>query len=107
MTKIIKPIHTRHVRASGRCVRIDHRSVPLPASIISPTMIGQPIMTAILAVPLLGEIPTILQFSGGRLPWQEFIWSTWHITGQNRFQTSYKKACNQGTDFIYLLRITI
>jgi drug/metabolite transporter (DMT)-like permease len=37
----------------------------LPASIVSPTMIGQPIMTAILAVPLLGEIPTFLQFIGG------------------------------------------
>ena len=37
----------------------------LPASIVSPTMIGQPIMTAILAIPLLGEIPTLLQFIGG------------------------------------------
>ena len=37
----------------------------LPASIVSPTMIGQPIMTAILAVPLLGEIPTFMQFVGG------------------------------------------
>ena len=37
----------------------------LPASIVSPTMIGQPIVTAILAVPLLGEIPTFLQFVGG------------------------------------------
>lgn len=39
----------------------------LPASIVSPTMIGQPIMTAILAVPLLGEIPTFLQFVGGAI----------------------------------------
>ena len=37
----------------------------LPASIVSPTMIGQPIMTAILAIPLLGEIPTGLQIVGG------------------------------------------
>lgn len=37
----------------------------LPASIVSPTMIGQPIATAILAIPLLGEIPTFLQFIGG------------------------------------------
>jgi drug/metabolite transporter (DMT)-like permease len=37
----------------------------LPASIVSPTMIGQPIMTAILAIPLLGEIPTMLQITGG------------------------------------------
>jgi drug/metabolite transporter (DMT)-like permease len=33
----------------------------LPASIVSPTMLGQPIMTAILAGPLLGE---------GLSPWQ-------------------------------------
>ena len=39
----------------------------LPASIVSPTMIGQPIMTAILAIPLLGEIPTFLQFIGGAI----------------------------------------
>ena len=37
----------------------------LPASIVSPTMVGQPIVTAILAVPLLGEIPTFMQFAGG------------------------------------------
>lgn len=37
----------------------------LPAAIVSPTMIGQPIMTAILAIPLLGEIPTVLQITGG------------------------------------------
>lgn len=37
----------------------------LPAAIVSPTMIGQPIMTAILAIPLLGEIPTSMQITGG------------------------------------------
>ncbi len=37
----------------------------LPASVVSPTMIGQPIATAILAIPLLGEIPTGLQIIGG------------------------------------------
>lgn len=37
----------------------------LPAAVVSPTMIGQPIMTAILAIPLLGEIPTLLQIIGG------------------------------------------
>jgi len=37
----------------------------LPASVVSPTMIGQPIMTAILAIPLLGEIPAPLQITGG------------------------------------------
>jgi len=37
----------------------------LPASIVSPTMVGQPIVTAILAIPLLGEIPSVLQAIGG------------------------------------------
>jgi drug/metabolite transporter (DMT)-like permease len=37
----------------------------LPASVVSPTMIGQPVMTTILAIPLLGEIPTMLQAIGG------------------------------------------
>jgi len=37
----------------------------LPASIVSPTMVGQPIVTAVLAIPLLGEIPTGLQIIGG------------------------------------------
>jgi len=37
----------------------------LPASVVSPTMIGQPIVTAILAIPLLGEIPNGLQTLGG------------------------------------------
>lgn len=39
----------------------------LPASVVSPTMIGQPIATAILAIPLLGEIPTGLQIIGGAI----------------------------------------
>jgi len=37
----------------------------LPARIVSPTLIGQPIMTTILAIPLLGEIPNWLQVVGG------------------------------------------
>ena len=37
----------------------------LPASVVSPTMIGQPIMTTILAIPLLGEIPEPIQALGG------------------------------------------
>lgn len=37
----------------------------LPASIVSPTLIGQPILTAVLAIPLLGEIPTSIQWLGG------------------------------------------
>ena len=37
----------------------------LPASIVSPTLIGQPIVTTILAIPLLGELPGTIQIVGG------------------------------------------
>jgi drug/metabolite transporter (DMT)-like permease len=39
----------------------------LPASVVSVTMIGQPIVTAIIAIPLLGETPGISQMMGGVL----------------------------------------
>ena len=37
----------------------------LPAAIVSPTLIGQPIVTAILAIPLLSEVPGPWQTAGG------------------------------------------
>ena len=37
----------------------------LPASIVAPTMVLQPVVTALLAIPLLGEIPSIWQGIGG------------------------------------------
>lgn len=37
----------------------------LPASIVAPTLVGQPILTAILAIPMLGEIPNTIQWIGG------------------------------------------
>jgi len=37
----------------------------LPASVVAPTMIGQPILTTILAIPLLGELPQSIQLIGG------------------------------------------
>jgi drug/metabolite transporter (DMT)-like permease len=37
----------------------------LPASVVSVTMIGQPIVTAIIAIPLLGEMPVPSQIIGG------------------------------------------
>ncbi|MFH2038251.1 MAG: DMT family transporter, partial [Chloroflexota bacterium] len=37
----------------------------LPASIVAPTMIGQPILTTLLAIPLLGELPQPVQLVGG------------------------------------------
>jgi len=39
----------------------------LPASVVSPTLIGQPILTAILAIPMLGEIPNKTQWIGGAI----------------------------------------
>ena len=39
----------------------------LPASIVSPTLIGQPILTTVLAIPMLGEIPNTLQWIGGAI----------------------------------------
>jgi len=37
----------------------------LPASVVAPTMIGQPVMTTLFAIPLLGEIPLPSQIVGG------------------------------------------
>jgi drug/metabolite transporter (DMT)-like permease len=37
----------------------------LPASVVSPTMIGQPVVTALLALPLLGEALNPIQVLGG------------------------------------------
>ncbi len=37
----------------------------LPASVVAPTMIGQPVMTAIFAIPFLGEVPRSGQIFGG------------------------------------------
>lgn len=37
----------------------------LPARVVSPTLIGQPILTTILAIPLLGEVPGPGQVLGG------------------------------------------
>jgi drug/metabolite transporter (DMT)-like permease len=37
----------------------------LPASLVAPTMIGQPVVTALLAIPLLGESLQAVQIFGG------------------------------------------
>lgn len=37
----------------------------LPASVVSPTNLGQPVLTALLAIPLLGEKLTAWQIAGG------------------------------------------
>jgi drug/metabolite transporter (DMT)-like permease len=37
----------------------------LPASVVSPTMVSQPVITALLAIPILGEPLTATQWIGG------------------------------------------
>ncbi|MBM4465007.1 MAG: DMT family transporter [Chloroflexi bacterium] len=44
---------------------INHALGRLPASIVAPTMLGQPVVTAILAGPLLGEVLSPWQVVGG------------------------------------------
>jgi drug/metabolite transporter (DMT)-like permease len=55
----------------------------LPASIVSPTMIGQPILTTLLAIPLLGEIPFPVQILGGLIALTGI-----YIVNQTQLQTA-------------------
>lgn len=55
----------------------------LPASVVSPTMILQPVVTTILAIPLLGEIPGLWQGIGGMIALIGiYIVNQAHINGQ-------------------------
>ena len=55
----------------------------LPASVVSPTMILQPVVTTLLAIPLLGEIPSIWQGIGGVIALIGiFIVNQAHLRGQ-------------------------
>jgi len=55
----------------------------LPASTVSPTLIGQPVLTTILAIPLLGEIPNSTQWIGGAIALAGI-----YIVNQAHLQTS-------------------
>jgi drug/metabolite transporter (DMT)-like permease len=57
----------------------------LPASVVSPTLIGQPILTTILAIPLLGEIPNAIQWVGGAIALAGI-----YIVNQSHLQTQEK-----------------
>jgi len=57
----------------------------LPASVVSPTLIGQPILTTILAIPLLGEIPNGIQWIGGAIALTGI-----YILNQSHLQTQEK-----------------
>lgn len=57
----------------------------LPASIVSPTMILQPVVTTILAIPLLGETPGIWQAIGGAIALAGiYLVNQSHIRDQNQ-----------------------
>jgi len=57
----------------------------LPASVVSPTLIGQPILTTILAIPMLGEIPNTIQWVGGAIALAGI-----YIVNQSHLQTQEK-----------------
>ena len=46
----------------------------LPASVVSPMMIGQPLLTGVLAVALLGENLSTLQVVGGAIVLVGIFW---------------------------------
>jgi drug/metabolite transporter (DMT)-like permease len=49
----------------GGLLAMNYAQGYLPASVVSPTMLGQPVITAILAGPLLGEKLSVWQVLGG------------------------------------------
>jgi drug/metabolite transporter (DMT)-like permease len=49
----------------GAYLSINYALGHLPASLVSPTLLGQPVLTALLAVPLLGEALGTVQMVGG------------------------------------------
>jgi drug/metabolite transporter (DMT)-like permease len=51
----------------GGYLSINYALGHLPAHIVSPTMLGQPVLTALLAVPLLGQSLSLIQIGGGVL----------------------------------------
>ncbi|MGZ9226419.1 MAG: DMT family transporter [Anaerolineales bacterium] len=63
----------------------------LPASLVSPTMILQPVVTTILAIPLLGEIPGIWQGIGGAIALVGI-----YIVNQSYIKSQQETAAAQG-----------
>lgn len=53
----------------------------LPAAIVAPTMVAQPVITTIIAIPLLGEVPLPIQLLGGVIT----------LTGIYRINRAYQK----------------
>ena len=53
------------VSQTGGYLAVGYALGHLPASLVAPTMIGQPVVTALLAIPLLGEALITSQWLGG------------------------------------------
>jgi drug/metabolite transporter (DMT)-like permease len=53
------------VSQTGGYLALGYALGHLPASLVAPTMLGQPVITALLAIPLLGETLTASQVLGG------------------------------------------
>lgn len=53
------------VSQTGGYLAVGYALGHLPASLVAPTMIGQPVVTALLAIPLLGESLQLPQVVGG------------------------------------------
>jgi drug/metabolite transporter (DMT)-like permease len=58
----------------GGYLAISYALGHLPASVVSPTMIGQPVLTALLALPLLGEALVPAQIVGGLMAMLGIYW---------------------------------
>jgi drug/metabolite transporter (DMT)-like permease len=53
------------VSQTGGYLAVGYALGHLRASLVAPTMIGQPVVTALLAIPLLGETLSASQWLGG------------------------------------------
>jgi drug/metabolite transporter (DMT)-like permease len=53
------------VSQTGGYLAVGYALGHLPASIVAPTLLGQPVVTALLAIPLLGESLGVGQIIGG------------------------------------------
>ncbi len=53
------------ISQTGGYLAVGYALGHLPASLVAPTMIGQPVVTALLAIPLLGESLHFMQILGG------------------------------------------
>ena len=53
------------VTHTGGGLALNYALGHLPASLVAPTLLGQPVLAAILAIPILGEGLSWIQIGGG------------------------------------------